>query len=217
VRSDASNFAANPVLVDRSYLSWMKTIVPDLHFAATAGYLEEMFAGIGAELLYRPFDSPFAIGIEGWQAHKRTPDTFMALGIEEEGSFTGHLNLFYDIPDTDITAFAKVGKYLGGDYGATAGLQTQFANGMKVKGFVTATDQKDKDVFGESTNIYGGLQLAIPLGDLLFIPQGSEARMKVAPMARDAGQALDKPVSLYDLTEPMSYRHLGRNWQEVLN
>jgi hypothetical protein len=217
IRSDASNFAANPVVVDRSYLSWRKTIVPDLHFAATAGYLEEMFAGIGAELLYRPFSSPFAVGIEAWQAHKRDPDSLMALAIQEQGGFTGHLNLYYQIPQTDITAFAKVGKYLGGDHGATLGLQTQLANGMKVKGFVTATDQKDRDVFGKDANIHGGLQLAIPLGNMRFVPQGSEARVKVAPMARDAGQILDIPSSLYELTEPMSYRHLGRNWQAVLN
>ena len=57
--------------------------------------------------------------------------------------------------------------------------------------------------------------LAVPLGSVKFVPEGSEARINVAPIGRDDGQILDKPLSLYEVTEPVSYRHLGRNWQEV--
>ncbi len=217
VRSDVSHFARNTVAVDRSFLSWMTTIRPDLHFAATAGYLEEMYAGLGGEILYRPFGSPFALGAEIWRTHKRDPDSFLALGLkDEEARYTGHLNLYYDVPDTDMTLFAKVGRFLGGDNGLSTGLETTFGP-AKLRGFVTVTNERDQDAFGKDTSYYGGLQLALPLGNIPYVPQGSEARVKFAPMGRDAGQELDKPVSLYEITEPMSYRHLGRNWQEVLN
>lgn len=215
VRSDISHFAQNIVTLDRSFLSWMTTILPDFHLAVTAGYLEEMYAGVGGEILYRPFDSPFAIGAEFWRAQKREADSFLALGVKETGNYTGHLNLFYDIPETDITLFAKAGKFLGSDVGGSAGIETLFGT-TKIRGFVTATNERDRDAFGKDTSYYGGLQVSLPIGNIPYIPQGSEARIKFAPMGRDAGQTIDKPLSLYDLTEPMSYRHLGRNWQEVL-
>lgn len=215
VRGDADLFTQNRINIDRSYVGWMTTIIPDLHFAATAGYLEEMYAGIGGEILYRPFESPFAIGAEVWNVYKRDGMSTLALGLRGDDAWTGHVNMFYDIPDTDITTFAKVGKFIGGDVGATAGMETQFDSGLRVKGYITATNSGDKDVFGADRNIIGGLQIAMPLGDLRFIPEGSAAKANIAPIGRDDGQIIDKPTSLYDATEPMSYRHLGRNWQAV--
>lgn len=217
VRGDADMFTWNRINVDRTYLGWMHTLTPNFHLAATAGYLEEMYAGFGGEVLYRPYDSPFAIGLEGWGAMKRDLNTALALGLRGDTKWTGHVNMFYDIPDTDITTYAKVGRFLGSDWGVSGGAETQFENGMKLKGYVTATHNDDKDVFGSDRNVIAGLQLAVPLGSLNFIPEGSEARLNIANIGRDDGQTLDKPLSLYDATEPTSYRHLGRNWQEVRN
>lgn len=215
VRGDVDAFTWNRVNLDRTFLGWMHTITPSFHVAVTGGYLEEMYAGLGGEVLWRPHDSPFAFGLEGWGAMKRDPLTPLAMGLRGDRTWTGHVNMFYDIPDTDITAFAKVGRFLGGDVGVTGGAETQFENGMKIKGYVTATNSDDRDVFGSDRNVIAGLQLAVPLGSLRFIPEGSEARANIAPIGRDDGQILDKPLSLYEVTEPVSYRHLGRNWQEV--
>jgi len=215
VRGDADLFTMNRVNVDRTYIGWMKSVLPDFHLAATAGYLEEMYAGIGGEVLYRPFDSPFAIGAEAWQVYKRDPMTSLALGLRGDSGWTGHVNLFYDVPDTDVTTYLKVGRFIGGDEGVSGGAETQFENGIKLKGYVTATNSKDKDVFGSDRNVIAGLQLSVPFGSMRFVPEGSEARVRMEPLGRDDGQILDKPLSLYEVTEPMSYRHLGRNWQEV--
>jgi len=216
-RADVGEFAEKRITLNRSYMSWMHTIRPNLHIALTGGYMEEMYAGIGGEILYRPFDSPFAIGGEFWNVFKRDADSTLALGFTGYNALTGHLNLFYDIPDTDITAFAKVGSYIAGDIGVTGGAQMQFDNGMKARAYLTATSAESKDIFGGDRNIIGGFQLAVPLGSIKFIPEGSEARVNFEPMGRDDGAIVDKPLSLYDVTEPMSYRHLGRNWQGVLN
>lgn len=217
VRGDADMFTWNRVNVDRTYLGWMHTITPSFHVAVTGGYLEEMYAGFGGEVLYRPYDSPFAIGLEGWSAMKRDPYTELALGLRGDTAWTGHVNMFYDVPNTDITTYVKVGKFLAGDVGISGGAETQFENGMKLKGYVTATDSDDEDIFGSDRNVIAGLQLAVPLGSVKFIPEGSEARVNMAPIGRDDGQILDKPLSLYEATEPVSYRHLARNWQEVQN
>lgn len=217
VRSDADFYTYNRVNLNRGFVSWMHTPLPDFHIAATAGYLEEMFAGYGGEILYRPFDSPFAVGAEGWNTHKRDGTSPLALGFSSEPRFTGHLNLFYDVPDTDITAFASAGRFIGGDEGVRFGTKTQLANGIKFEAFMTVTNANSKDVFESDRNAQAGFRISLPFGNLKYVPQGSEARINIAPLGRDDAAMLDKPVSLYEATEPMTYRHLGRNWQAVLN
>ena len=217
IRSDAGSFAKNRINIDRTYLSWMKTVLPDFHFAATLGYLEEMYAGYGGEVLYRPFGSSFAIGAEAWSVYNRDADMPMAVGIIDGPRFTGHLNLFYDIPDTALTTFVKAGQFIGGDVGVSGGAQMQLDNGIKIKGLVSATNARDKDIFESDRNVFAGIQISLPFGHLDYIPQGSEARINVGPIGRNDAAVLDKPESLYEITEPMSYRHLGRNWQAVQN
>ena len=217
VRGHEDLFARNRVNLDRAFLSWMKTPLPDFHMAVTAGFLEEMYAGYGGEVLYRPFQSPFAIGAEAWNVYLRDPTMPLAAAFIPGDHFTGHVNMFYDIPDTDITAFTKIGKFIGGDTGLSFGAQTQLNNGLKAKAFINVTDMDNKDVFDSDRNVYAGMNVSIPLGSLKFVPQGSEARVKMEPIGRNDGAILDKPLSLYEVTEPTSYRRLGRSWQEVLN
>jgi hypothetical protein len=176
-----------------------------------------MYAGYGGEILYRPFDSPFAIGAEGWRLMKRDGASALALGLTGQEYFTGHLNFYYDIPDTDITAFASAGQFIGGDKGVTGGAEVNFAGGLRAKGYVTLSNSENQDVFESDRNVISGIQPSMPLGDMRFIPEGSAANVKLAPIGRDDGAMLDKPFSLYEATEQGTYRHLGRNWQEVLN
>ncbi len=217
IRGDADLFTLNRVNMDRAFIGFMRTPLPDFHFALTAGYLEEMYSGVGGEVLYRPFGSAFAVGAEAWKVAKRDALTPLALGVYDQSYLTGHLNLYYDIPDTDITTFVKAGRFIGGDVGVNAGAQMHMDNGMKMKAYITATNADNKDVFGSDRNVIAGVQLSVPFGDLPFIPQGSEARVKIAPIGRDDGAMVDKPVDLYEVTEPMSYRRLGRSWQGVLD
>lgn len=217
VRGYEDLFARNRVNLDRAFLSWLKTPLPDFHMALTAGFLEEMYAGYGGEVLYRPFQSPFAIGAEAWNVYMRDPTMPLAAALVPGNLYTGHVNMFYEIPDTDITAFAKIGRFLAGDTGVSFGAQTQLNNGLKAKAFINVTDMDNKDVFDGDRNVYAGINISVPLGSLKFVPQGSEARMKMEPIGRNDGAILDKPLSLYEITEPMSYRRLGRSWQEVLN
>lgn len=141
----------------------------------------------------------------------------MGSSFFEDPSFTGHLNLWYEVPNTDFTIFAKAGRYLGEDIGASGGIETRFENGAKVKAFVSVTNENDRDVFGGKTNLYSGLQLSLPIGNVKYLPKGSELRFASAPFGRDKAQTLDKPLPLYEVTEPMSYRRLTQSWQEVLN
>lgn len=216
VRSNVADFADNRVGLEHAYGGFARSLTPDLHIATAAGYLEEMYAGFGGDILYRPFRSTWAIGAEGWLALKRDPYTSLNMGLSGDRVFTGHLKAYYEFPETDTTAEARIGRYLNEDIGGTLVLNQRFAHGLNVRGFVTATDQSDFDVFGGTTNLYAGLELTMPIGNIPVIPQNTSLRIKAAPFGRDTGQAIENPVDLYSMTEPLSYRHISEYWNDVV-
>ncbi len=215
-RSNEDSFAANRFSIDKLYASWLYSVRKDVHVKFSAGYLEEMFGGFGGEILYRPFGKTFAIGAESWNVKRRDPDVTLALQTIGDERFTGHLNLFYELPNKNTTLFAKVGQYLDEDFGGTFGIKNNFKNGTSLEGFLTATDQRDPDIFGNKTHLYGGVKVTLPFGNVPYVPAGSEFRVTTAPFARDSGQILDAPDKLYELTEPIAYRHLSQNWPDLL-
>lgn len=218
-RSDVDLFAARGVSVDQLYTTFTHSLTPNLHTAVTAGYLEEMYAGIGGEILYRPFDSRLAIGAEAWQAAKRDPLSALNLGFAGYGAQTAALNLWYDEPHFDVTLQAQLARYLAEDTGVSFRLQKHFKNGAKLETFVTVTDQADFDLFGGTTHAYHGVSITWPLGVLAKnsqLPVHTDMRVTAAPQGRDAGQALNNPVPLYELTEPFSKGHMSRHWDEVV-
>jgi len=216
VRSNENDFANNRFSLDRMYISYLTTLKTDLHIGLTSGFLEEMYSGFGGEVLYRPFGRTFAVGANLWQVFKRNPDAFLEMGLNGDHVMTGHLNAWYEFPNTDLTLQIGAGRYLAQDLGGSVSLVKNMKNGIKLKAFVTATDNADIDVFGGTTHLYSGLQLTIPLGGWRVLPNGSKTVNTFAPLGRDMGQALDAPVSLYDLTEPFSLRQISQHWPSVV-
>lgn len=217
VRSNVADFADTRFSVDRAWLGYATSINPDLHVAAAAGYLEEMYSGIGADILYRPFGNTWAVGAEGWLALKRDPHTRMNMGLNGDRVFTGHVKAYYEFPETDMTAEARFGRYLNEDIGGTLALNQRFDDGINVRGFVTATNKQDFDVFGGTTNLYAGLEFSVPIGNVPVIPQNSLIRARIAPFGRDSGQAIESPIDLYTMSEPISYRHFAGRWNDVVD
>jgi len=217
VRSDVDEFADRTFALDRGFIGWMTTIKPDLHVSLTGGMLEEMYGGFGGEVLYRPFGKTFVIGLEAYQVFKRDPGVDLNLGFNGDHLLTGHVNFWYEFPDSDLTLQARVGRYLAEDTGGTLSLQKRMDNGGSVEAFVTATNAADFDIFGSTTHLYSGLKFRLPLGQVKYIPEGSEVRVSAAPLGRDTGQALDAPLKLYEISEPLSYRHIARHWTKVVD
>ena len=216
VRSDVDLFARRTFALERQYLSWMHTIRPNWHAQITAGYLEEMYGGFGGEILYRPFDSRFAIGAESWLALKRDPLTDLNLGFTGDSLLTGHINLRYDLPAENLTLGLKAGRYLAEDVGAGLSLTKHFKNGTQLEAAVTISDADDFDLFGGRTHAYHAIRLRIPLGGVLGAPNNSRSDFTFAPFGRDIGQSLQAPLSLYEMTEPFSLRHLEARWDSIL-
>jgi hypothetical protein len=214
VRGDIDKFTENRVLIDRNYFMGLATMAEDLHIASAIGYLEEMYMGLSGEVLYRPFDKNWAIGIESALAFKRDPYTFSALAPNGDHILSGFLNTYYEVPNTGTTIKASVGRFLAGDVGGTLGVSNEFKNGVKLSANISASNYSDRDVYGGKTNVYTGIQVSLPLGNLSFMPNGSRIITNAAPLGRDTAQRLDNPTDLYERTEALSYRHITRQWSQ---
>lgn len=216
VRGDAARFAGKTVTIDRMYSAWTRSSgTGNWHAMAATGYLEEMYAGLGGEILYRPYGKTYAFGMELWEALKRDPGSAWSLAPNGDHLLTGHVKAWYEIPQTDLTLGLKIGRYLAEDIGATLTLSQFMENGARIDAFATATDNADFDLWGGTTHLYSGLRLTLPLGNFPFLPSGSQARVSAAPLGRDYGQSLDSPIPLYETTEPLSYRHMAQHWTKV--
>ena len=218
VRSDIDVFAEQRFSIEKFYLSYLKTITPDLHIGLTGGYLEEQYAGIGGEILYRPFGKNWAIGADGWQAFKRDPYSELNQSLAVDHLFTGHLNGWYRFPQNpNLLLKARIGRYLAEDVGGSLTLSHKFNNGTELEGFITHTDASDTSVFGEDTYLYNGVRLSLPLGNIPYTSISTSAELIAAPFGRDNGQTIQKPVDLYDLTEAFSLQHMSSHWGDIIN
>lgn len=215
VRSDVEQFANKTFSIENTYLTYTHSFTPNWHMQITGGLLEEMYGGLGGEILYRPFGKRYAFGAELWNANKRDPDSFLAADYTGDGLLTGHLNGWYDFAERDLTLKASVGRYLADDFGGTLSLVKGFDNGAKLEGFVTVTNKADFDLFGGLTHAHHGIRLSLPLGSIKHIPDGSEIRVSAIPFGRDIGQSINAPIKLYDATEPLSYDHIARHWRDI--
>jgi hypothetical protein len=215
VRGNVDEFTQNRIAIDRLYSAFTHSFRSDLHLSLMGGYLEEMYGGFGGEILYRPFNSRFAIGAESWLALKREPESFLATGYNGDSVLSGHLNAWYDVPLWDTTLKLSAGRYLAGDIGASIGLQKNFANGAKLETFFSLSNADEPDIFGSSTHDYHGVRLTLPLGGFAYAPRNSNMRFEAAPFGREVAQRLDNPLPLYDLTQPFSMPHLEQHWDEI--
>ena len=82
----------------------------DFYAKLTAGYVENMHAAVGGEVLYRPFFRNFAIGAEAWQTKQRAYD--MGFGFLDYETVTGFINLFYKEPKTQVLFAIRGGRFL---------------------------------------------------------------------------------------------------------
>lgn len=170
------------------------------------GLLEMMYAGVGGELLYRPFDSPYAFGADvNWVKQR---DFDQGFGLRDYDTWTGHFNAYFETGIEDVLAKVSVGKYLAGDIGGTLDLSREFDSGVRMGAWGTWTDAGDD--FGEG-DFDKGLYLSIPLD--AFFTRSSRERANIAwrPLTRDGGARLGRRYTLYDITHE---RDMGRYWEE---
>ena len=213
VRSDFNLYErdGDPALSELT-AAWYGAPAAAIHTRVTAGYLEPMFAGLSAEVLWKPFDSRFALGAE--LSHVRQRDFDQRLGLRDYGVTTGHVSAYLDMSN-GFHGQLDAGRYLAGDWGATLTLDREFGNGWRVGAFATLTDVPFAQ-FGEGS-FDKGLRLSVPLNWVTGRPSADRFSTVIRPVTRDGGARLAVSGRLYetvrDLHKPALADGWGRYWR----
>lgn len=189
-------FVTSPVTMTNLTLSKTSRLGRDWYGTIYGGYFEEMFGGVGGEVLYRQPGSRWAVGADMNQVKQR--------GFEQNFSYrdykvkTGHLTGYWSTPIEGVHASLSTGQYLAGDRGSTLTLAKVFANGATMGAYVTKTNVPAA-LFGEGS-FDKGIYWAIPFDAFLTSSSRSYANFAWKPLTRDGGAKVVRPVNLYNET-----------------
>ena len=193
-------------------LAYVNNLAPGLYGRAHAGLLEPFFAGIGAEVLYKPANWPIGIGIDVHRVRKRDYD--MRFNLLDYEATVGHLSLYYDAGgmfDIEVNA----GRYLAGDWGTTTTISRKFGSGWEVGGYATLTDVPF-DTFGEGS-FDKAIYVSVPIDWIISSPNRTKRRLTLRPITRDGGAQLSSARRLYREIENFQNasfkREFGRLWK----
>ena len=173
--------------VESLFLAYQNSINPSTFIRLEAGIFEEMFSGIGGEILFSKPQSRFATSASIHWAKKRDYDRkFNHLDYE---AITGFLSTFWATPLYNFDAALHVGQYLAEDKGATLELRRTFDNGWKVGVWASQTDVSAED-FGEGS-FDKGLYFKVPLNALFGRDTRNSYQSRLRTIQRDGGARLE--------------------------
>jgi hypothetical protein len=190
---------------------YVKKISRNTYARFSAGIFEEMFSGIGGEILYRPFSSDFAFGLKAFQVYQREYDgMFDHLDYD---IITGHATLYYREPKSQIKIKIDGGRFLAGDSGFTLDVSRRLPSGMYVGAFVTKTDISAEE-FGEGS-FDKGFYFSLPL-EFFFKPWSKErTSFGLRPITRDGGAKVITGSDLYGITDMSVYSSFSRDIDDI--
>jgi hypothetical protein len=179
----------------------------NLYSRLTVGYLERMFGGVSAEVMWKRVDRPFALGIELNYVKQRDFDQMF--GFQDYSVLTGHVSGYYAFGGGYL-AQLDVGRYLAGDMGATISIDREFGNGWKIGAFATLTDVPFED-FGEGS-FDKGIKIEIPVAWIMGTPTRKTYKNILRPLSRDGGAKLELESRLYDVVREYHVDRLDAEW-----
>lgn len=212
VRSSESDYKlADGPAVETLTAARYARLGPDLYGRVTAGYLERMFGGISAEMLWRPEGKAWSLGIEANYVAQRDARG-LGFGERDYRVATGHLSAYADL-GRGYNLQVDVGRYLAADRGATFTLTRDFANGWRLGGFMTLTDASADD-FGEGS-FDKGVFLQIPTTWFTAKPSRADRHVVLRPIQGDGGARLQVDGRLHETLRDYDAARLTADWGRV--
>ncbi len=201
VRTQVRRYIKNDVWLDSAQVTYHKRLGQDWFAMAYAGYLERMFGGAGAEILYRPIDSPWAFGAHINRVRQR--NFTGGTGFLDYEVTTGFVSAYYQMPWlSDTLLQLDAGQFLAGDKGVNVTLQKRFDSGV-IAGAYAAFTNVSAEEYGEGS-FTKGFFISIPF-DLMSV-RNTRQRIGFSwvPLSRNGGQQLHRRTRLYDYTDDRS-------------
>ncbi|MGH8052663.1 MAG: YjbH domain-containing protein [Stenotrophomonas sp.] len=184
----------------------------DLYGMAYAGLLETMYAGVGVELLYRPFGRSWALGWDLNQVRQRDFD--QRFSLRDYRVTTGHASLYYSWgTQQKMVGTLSAGRYLAKDWGATVSVARMFNNGVSMGAYATKTNVSSED-FGEGS-FDKGIFVSVPFDLMLPRSTRSRANLNWNPLYRDGGARLTRRYELFVLTAERDTDAIRHNLTET--
>ena len=201
VRSDvaeykkASKFKMTRLLANKFFQ-------PDtrVYARASVGLYEEMFGGVGGQVLYLSRDGSWSTDLAvDWLQQRDFEGWF---GFQDYRTVTTIASVNYRMAER-VTATLRAGRFLAKDEGVRAEVKRRFGSGFEVGAWYTVINGNDITSPGTPSNPYydKGIFMSMPLETMLPYDTQATAGFSLAPWTRDVGQMVQSPADLARVVE----------------
>jgi len=196
--------------ITRLQMNYFVNPTKSIYAKFSAGIFEPMFAGYGGEILYKPFEQNYGIGVELWQVRQRSYRQLF--NFQKYETLTGHINLYYKEPKSRVLLHLKGGRYLAKDSGFTMNVSRQFSSGLNMGVFASLTDIS-KAEFGEGS-FDKGFFFNLPIQ--VFFDQYSRGQsgFGLRPLTRDGAASLVHAQNLWGTAYQANKDQLINDWSD---
>ena len=206
VRSDIAGYS-DRLQIPELTANYYAHPAPNVFTRVSLGYLERMYGGASAEVLWKKPENPYAIGAELNYVRKRAYDDLFA--FQDYDVVTGHVSGYMSFGN-GFHGQVDVGRYLAGDWGATVALDREFNNGWRVGAYATLTDIPFED-FGEGS-FDKGIRLSLPVDWFVGTPTKETREFQLKSLSRDGGARLNVNGRLYERVRNAQQSELETRW-----
>ena len=198
--------------IDSLQLDYFFSPKQNLYSKISAGIFEPMYAGIGGEILYKPFNKNYSIGMELYKAKKRDYDQkFKLLDYEV---YTGHLIFNYYLPRLGILTNLTYGRYLAKDVGYTFDISRKNKYGFRAGIFFSNTNVSEIE-YGEGS-FDKGFYFQIPFDFFSKSYSTNHLNFKLRPLTRDGAAKLEVGNDLGGIIFNSSHSEIYNGWHGFL-
>lgn len=200
--------------VRRMQLNYFLNPFDDIYTKLSGGLLEEMFGGVGGEILYRPFNKTWGIGAEIWRVKQRGYDEMFSFDPDRPyQTTTGHINLYLKEPRSQVMLTMRGGKFLAQDSGIYFDFSRRFKSGLRIGAFFSQTDISQAE-FGEGS-FDKGFYFYIPVDIFFDYHSKGNAAFGLRPITRDGAAILVHSHHLWGITEQAQGHSISRDWDDL--
>ncbi len=196
--------------IESLFVSKIGKISPEVFYEVKAGLLEDMFAGVGGEVIWRPAGSDISWGANLYYLKQRDFDRMFA--FRDYDVVTGQVSMYWqDAIWRGVNVNVHAGRYLAGDWGATFEVTRQFESGVEIGAYATLTDVPFEQ-FGEGS-FDKGLIIRVPFGWIAPFNTQYTVSTYLASLTRDGGQRLYDRNPLWEKVRRTNETEIRRTWK----
>ncbi len=196
--------------IQKFKLEYMASPLKDTYLRLDLGLIEEMFGGVGGEVLYRPFKKRAAFGLSLHRLKQRDYD--QRFTFRKYQTTSGHFSIYADLP-YQLSSTVMIGKYLAGDKGLTVDIARRFGSGFILGVFATKTDLSAEE-FGEGS-FDKGFYFSIPVKLFYSDYRTGSISFGLHPLTKDGGAILNQHNALFSILGDTNESTIKRDWKYI--